>query len=177
MTAFLFAMILESPSDAAAWTVAAAAFMILVLDGVDGWIARTSGAVSRFGARFDMETDAAFILAVSILTWQYGKTGPWILMAGLMRYAFVAGTMLLPWMRRSLPSSQRRKRIFVAQAVSLILSLVPLVVRPFSDIAAITGLLLLACSFTIDVAWLFHNRPGIGDVAKNDNLTVGYGRE
>ena len=40
---------------------------------------------SGYGARFDMETDAAFILVLSILVWQHGKAGAWVLLCGLMR--------------------------------------------------------------------------------------------
>ena len=48
-----------------------------------------SNEASSFGARFDMETDALLILVLAALVWQHGKAGPWILAAGLMRYAFV----------------------------------------------------------------------------------------
>src|SRR5262245_48079916 len=42
------------------------AVVALVLDGVDGWIARRTGTVSEFGARFDMEVDAFLILVLSV---------------------------------------------------------------------------------------------------------------
>ena len=37
-----------------------------------------------------METDAAFTLVLCALVLQAGQAGPWVLAAGLMRYAFVA---------------------------------------------------------------------------------------
>jgi hypothetical protein len=46
--------------------VAAVAILALTLDGVDGWLARLRGTQSRFGARFDMETDALLVLVLSV---------------------------------------------------------------------------------------------------------------
>ena len=62
-----------------AWSIVAIAIVAVVLDGVDGWVARRTGTASAFGMRFDMETDAALILVLAILAWRYGKAGPWIL--------------------------------------------------------------------------------------------------
>ena len=42
------------------------AVVALVLDGVDGWVARRTGTVSALGARFDMEVDAFLILVLSV---------------------------------------------------------------------------------------------------------------
>ncbi len=39
----------------------------LILDGVDGRVARARGEVSGFGARFDMETDALLLLCLSLV--------------------------------------------------------------------------------------------------------------
>ena len=41
------------------------AAVALVLDAVDGWVARRTGTVSELGARFDMEADAFLILVLS----------------------------------------------------------------------------------------------------------------
>ena len=41
-----------------------------LLDLVDGWVARRTGTASPFGARFDLETDAALILVLSWLVWR-----------------------------------------------------------------------------------------------------------
>ena len=42
------------------------AVVALVLDAVDGWVARRTGTVSALGARFDMEVDAFLILVLSL---------------------------------------------------------------------------------------------------------------
>ena len=50
--------------------MAALAGFALALDGVDGHLARRFDQVSDFGARFDMEVDAALILVLCIgLSW------------------------------------------------------------------------------------------------------------
>lgn len=67
-----------------AWSVLFIAIVAVLLDGVDGWVARRTGTVSAFGTRFDTETDAALILVLAILVWQYGKAGPWVLLSGLL---------------------------------------------------------------------------------------------
>src|SRR5579859_6399557 len=52
---------------AAGWAVTGFGLAALALDGVDGFIARRHGEASAFGARFDMEIDAAYVLFLSAL--------------------------------------------------------------------------------------------------------------
>ena len=69
------------------------AVVALVLDGVDGWVARRTGTVSALGARFDMEVDAFLILVLSVYV--AGTVGPWVLAIGAARYAaWAAGRMV-----------------------------------------------------------------------------------
>lgn len=138
--------------------LAAAALAIatpaLVLDGVDGWLARRSRMESAFGARFDMETDALLLLVLCLLAWQFGKAGAWILAAGLLRYVFVAASRMLPWMQRPLPPSMRRKTVCVAQIVALLVVLAPFVPQSASVPLAAGSMALLVWSFAVDVRWL-----------------------
>lgn len=46
------------------WILTVSAVVALVLDGIDGWLARRNGMASDFGAQFDMETDALLMLAI-----------------------------------------------------------------------------------------------------------------
>ncbi|WP_343870512.1 CDP-alcohol phosphatidyltransferase family protein, partial [Caenispirillum bisanense] len=92
----------ELTAPAVAWTLAALAAAALVLDGVDGWVARRQRLASAFGARFDMELDAAFMLVLAVLAWRMERAGGWVLAAGLARYAFVAAPLLLPRLRAPL---------------------------------------------------------------------------
>ncbi|HJR71567.1 MAG TPA: CDP-alcohol phosphatidyltransferase family protein [Gammaproteobacteria bacterium] len=139
---------------AAEWWVMGLATLAAMLDGIDGALARRRGEASAFGARFDMETDALLILVLAALVWQNGKAGVWILAAGLLRYAFVAASFLLPWLRGALPPSRRRQTVCVVQIVSLIGALVPVVTQPASAALALAGLVVLIWSFAVDVAYL-----------------------
>ena len=138
-----------------AWGAVFIAIIAALLDGVDGWVARRTGTVSAFGTRFDMETDAALILVLSILVWQYGKAGPWVLLSGLLRYAFIAAGWLWAWMRGSLVSTLRAKVICVAQIVALIVAMAPVMERPASGVVAAVGLLALSYSFLVDTLRLW----------------------
>ncbi len=120
-----------------AWTVSGLAMLAFVLDGVDGHVARRRGEHTSFGARFDMEVDALFILVLAALVWSLGKTGSWILLAGFMRYAFVAAGWIWPRLARSLPPSTRRRAICAFQGAALIICLAPTVTPAMA--AAIAG--------------------------------------
>ena len=71
--------------------------LFMALDGVDGWVARRApSTASEFGARFDMETDALFVLAFGLKLAQDGRLGPWIIVPGLLRYAYAAVVSVSP---------------------------------------------------------------------------------
>lgn len=158
LTALLVGLFGERATPGLAWAALATALVVLILDGVDGAVARSRAQESRFGARFDMETDALLILVLAVLALQFAKAGAWVLTAGLLRYAFVAGGTVLPWLGAALPSSRRRQVMCVVQVVSLIVCLAPFVPTPWSAVAAALGIAALVGSFAVDVAWLSRNR-------------------
>ncbi|MGF1547166.1 MAG: CDP-alcohol phosphatidyltransferase family protein [Thiotrichales bacterium] len=153
LTALLAGLLGESVADSG-WWVVALALTVVTLDGVDGWLARRFQTESAFGARFDMETDALLILVLAALAWALGKAGVWILLAGGLRYAFVAAGYHLAWMRRELPCSQRRKAACVVQIATLIACVAPVLQTPWSAWVGGGGLIFLCYSFWIDVRWL-----------------------
>jgi phosphatidylglycerophosphate synthase len=152
---------------AAAWAVVSATAVFAALDGLDGWIARRTRMASAFGARFDMELDALFILVLSVLVWQHQKAGMWVLAAGIMRYAFVAAGWVLPWLSRPLRATRRGKAAAVAQFVGLAVALAPIVPVPLSRGVAAAAVSALAWSFAIDVRFLWRNRPGVRATASD----------
>ena len=109
---------------------------------------------SVFGARFDMETDAALICVLSVLVWKHEKAGIWVLMCGLMRYAFVAAGWLFPWLARPLRSTRRGKTVAVLQFVALSVALAPVTPLRISVPVAAATLAALTWSFAVDVIWL-----------------------
>ena len=138
------------------------ATVALVLDGLDGFLARRFGEVSDFGARFDMETDAFLILVLSLAAVTLNKAGPWVLAIGLMRYAFIAGQWLVPRLKAPLPPSFRRKLICVLQVVALLALMLPAVTSPLSDAIAALALAALIFSFGADCLYLFRRRQEVG---------------
>ena len=125
-----------------------------VTDQIDGWLARRHRIASDFGARFDMEIDALLILVLAILAWRNEKAGAWVVLSGLLRYAFAAAGAFAPWLRAALPPSRRRQTICVIQLVALTLALLPAVRPPLSALLAAAALLTLGYSFLVDAQWL-----------------------
>ena len=142
-----------------AWTLAALAGVALLLDGVDGWLARRGGWQSPFGARFDMEVDAVFILILAALVYQTDKAGGWVLLSGALRYGFVALGYVLPWLRHPLPPRRRRQTVCVIQTAALALCLIPPLALPWTTGLAACALALLTLSFTVDTIWLARHAP------------------
>jgi phosphatidylglycerophosphate synthase len=144
----------EPQDELRAWTAVALATTAAVLDGVDGRLARRSGLASRFGARFDMETDALMILVLAAIAWAWGRAGAWVLLAGLMRYGFVLAGAIWPWRAGELPPSRRRQAVCVVQVAGLILALVPWLSPSQAAAVAAVSLAALCYSFAVDVRWL-----------------------
>lgn len=136
------------------WLIVTGAAVALCLDGLDGFLARRFGQASAFGARFDMETDAVTMLALSILVWAEGQAGAWVLLSGTMRYIFVLGSWIWPALAAPLPARKRRQTLCVVQMIALILALLPAVSPFWGRMICLVGLSLLGYSFGIDLAWL-----------------------
>jgi phosphatidylglycerophosphate synthase len=133
------------------------AIVALVLDGVDGAVARHSGTVSPLGARFDMEVDAFLILVLSVDVAR--SLGVWVLAIGAMRYGFVAASWILPGLRRTLPHRYWRKVVAAIQGVALVAAVSGVLPRPASIALVAAGLALLVESFGRDLLWLARSRP------------------
>ncbi|TDB73577.1 CDP-alcohol phosphatidyltransferase family protein [Micromonospora sp. KC721] len=129
----------------------------LALDAVDGWVARRTGSTSALGARFDMEIDSFLVLMLSVHV--APVVGPWVLVIGGARYAFVAASWVLPWMRGTLPPRYWRKVVAAAAGVLLLTATADVLPHLVTMLllAALTATLLE--SFGRDVAWLWRHRP------------------
>ena len=136
------------------WWVIALSTGAMALDFVDGRVARSTGTSSAFGARFDMETDAFLLLALSVLAWQSGKVGLWVILIGGLRYLFVGTAYLWPALDGALPESFRRKAVCVAQGITLIACMVPFIGPTVSSGLTAMALAALVYSFAVDVRWL-----------------------
>ena len=124
----------------------------LVLDAVDGKVARRTGTASALGARFDMEVDAYLILLLSV--YDVRLVGGWVLAIGVMRYAFVVASWALPWMRGQLPARYWRKVVAAAQGIVLTVAAADVLPRPLAVLVVLAALATLVESFGHDVLWL-----------------------
>jgi len=126
------------------------------LDVADGFIARRYGLSSAFGAAFDIETDALLTLIAEAQLWQRGRAGAWILIPGLLRYAYVLALAIRPPAAGHVPSSRFGRRAFVALLVGLVAAML-------SDGAAATafaaaGTLAVTISFVLSFRWSYAAR-------------------
>lgn len=128
----------------------------LVLDAVDGRVARRTGTVTALGARFDMEVDAFLLLVLSVHV--AGLVGPWALGIGLLRYAFVAAGWVAPWLRGALPPRYSAKVVAAAAGVVLVAAASGVLPPPLSAALVAAVLASLTWSFAHDVAWLWRTR-------------------
>lgn len=148
---------------AALWWVIVLSTGVLVLDGFDGRIARRTGTETSFGARFDMEVDAALLLALSVVVLQDGKVGAWVLLIGGMRYLFVAAGWIWPALAAELPPSRRRQVVCVTQGVVLLVALGPIIPGWAAVTVTAGGLAALTYSFGVDVHWALTMGGGQAD--------------
>ncbi len=139
------------------------AAVALVLDAVDGQVARRTGTVTPLGARFDMEVDAFLILVLCVHLAM--PLGAWVLAIGLMRYVFVAASWLWPWLRGALPHSMARKTVAALQGVVLVVAGAGVLPVASAATAVSGALALLVWSFGRDVAWLWRVRGLTGGPA------------
>jgi phosphatidylglycerophosphate synthase len=132
------------------------ATVALILDAVDGWVARRTGTESTLGAVFDGEIDAFLILVLSVYVAR--SAGAWVLTMGAARYAFLAAGWLLPWMRGTLPWRYWRKVVAGTAGVTLTFAVADVFPALLTNAVLIASLTLLAESFSRDVGWLWHRR-------------------
>lgn len=155
LVASLIAPLVEASST---WVFLAVALLALGLDGVDGYLARRQGRVSEFGARLDMEVDAALTVTLALNAILVGSVGLIALLLFLPRYLFVLAGRFAPWLRRPLPERFSRKLVTVVQIGTLIALQLPFLVELFATpLVLIVGSALI-WSFTCDVWWLWQQK-------------------
>lgn len=128
----------------------------LVLDAVDGWVARQTGTATPLGARMDMEVDAFLILVLSVAASMV--LGWWVLAIGVFRYAFMVATWVAPWLSGAVPPRYSRKAVAALQGIVLTVVTAQLVPREVSGPVVVVALTLLAWSFGTQAAELWPAR-------------------
>jgi phosphatidylglycerophosphate synthase len=118
-------LVLTSPAKWLDSNLAAALVgLVMALDLLDGWLARSRGDASAFGAHFDMETDALLVFVITLRLWLVEGYGAWVLCAGLWRYVYVLALWLLPGRGREAPRSLLARYAFVVLIAGLVVGLV-----------------------------------------------------
>jgi phosphatidylglycerophosphate synthase len=132
----------------------------LVLDGVDGLVARRTDTTSAFGARFDMEVDAFLIMVLSVYVAR--ESGWWVLAIGLARYVFVAAGWVLPWLRGPQPPRQWARVVAATVGVVLIVAAAGVLPHTLTSAMLLMALGLLVESFgrSVWVLWVSGHGPG-----------------
>jgi phosphatidylglycerophosphate synthase len=138
------------------WWMLVPAVVALLLDAVDGPVARATGTAGPRGARFDMEVDAAIVLVLSIAVGTV--LGWWVLAIGAMRYLYLGLAKIVPVLDTPVPRSRFRVSVAVLQGVALSIALAPFVPVAVGGAVVAVALALLVASFVhqafaaIDVA-------------------------
>jgi CDP-diacylglycerol--glycerol-3-phosphate 3-phosphatidyltransferase len=127
----------------------------IILDLIDGYVARLQNYTTNLGAALDTELDAlGLLIAISLAVW-YGTLPLWFLPIGAARYAFMFGI----WLRQrrdlsvyDLPPSTSRRPIAGLTMGFTSAMLWPIVTPPGSILAGVIFLVPFTFSFTRD--WL-----------------------
>jgi phosphatidylglycerophosphate synthase len=146
------------------------AAVALCLDPVDGWVARRTGTATELGARFDGEADAFLILALSVYVAPAG--GWWVLAIGAARYLFLAGELLVPWMRAPLPPRRWRKLVAATQGIVLTVAAAAVLPLALSQALLLGALALLAASMGECTWWLWRRRDAVQHAQLRTGIAV-----
>jgi phosphatidylglycerophosphate synthase len=128
----------------------------LVLDLVDGRLARARGTVTALGAAFDMETDAFLILVLSVYV--VPIAGAWVLLIGLARYLLLLATAAWPWLGEPVPTRPWAKVVAAVQGVVLVVAAAEVLPTGWAQALLAAALLLLLESFGRQVVTLGRQR-------------------
>jgi len=104
------------------WSIGCLLIITVMLDGVDGYLARKLNHVTKFGALFDLETDALFIAVTGMMLYHRHIAGEWLLPAMYMRYFYVFVIILLQLNRIQEKRTRFGPAIAFIMCSSLILS-------------------------------------------------------
>nr|WP_233265077.1 CDP-alcohol phosphatidyltransferase family protein [Halomarina oriensis] len=126
---------------------------VVLLDVLDGPVARARDRTSVLGTRLDTAVDAAGLLVAGGLGVALGTLPVWFLAVGAARYCYVAG---LWWRRRrglhvgTLPPSRVRRPLAALQMVVTAAALAPVVGPPVTTLVATVAMTPFVVGFSLD---------------------------
>jgi len=143
------------PADAPLWPIAGG-LLVLITDGLDGWLARRYELSSEFGEFFDKETDALFLLVLCLMTVSRGHLPDAVIALGLLRYLFVVALFVIqPTTGKEYRSSWARV-IYVITVLALLAAFLPYPALTLPLVAAAAAALFY--SFGRYAWWLWRER-------------------
>jgi phosphatidylglycerophosphate synthase len=127
----------------------------VAVDALDGYVARRTNQVSPFGAVFDREVDAVFVLVAYLYLHVVAGLHAWVLIPGLLPYLYRLSTLT----RRDRPAPEHREKLapFLAGANFAVL-LVAVAAAPELQIPLVLlSMALVGVSFFVSFVNLYHN--------------------
>jgi phosphatidylglycerophosphate synthase len=138
----------------AAWWKVAVAIAIIVLDAVDGALARREGESER-GAVFDMESDAFYLVTMCGIAHVYLGVHPLVFVVGALRPLYVCiWAVLRLFIAPRSPNrkgSQRGRVIHLLLVIALIAALSPLIPLDAKTAIAAVAAALICYSYAVDL--------------------------
>lgn len=125
--------------------LAVVALANVLLDAIDGWLARHTGQSSEFGAHYDIEADALLVLTLTVILFSRGVAGSWVIIAGLWRYLYVLAPVCFPTPVGQAPRSRHGRIVYVLMMVCFMLAL--LVSEELGQYLALFGTVTISLSF------------------------------
>ncbi len=138
------------------------AFIALILDGVDGFIARKYKESDSFGISFDQEADNLMLLILSLSVYLNKNIGIIIFLIPMYRYIFISSMYRFLWLKRELPKSFIRKFVCIFTSILLIMSHISYLDEYIMINIVFFALFIITFSFAKDIIWLYRK--------KNENM-------
>lgn len=129
----------------------------LLLDVADGWLARRNNQSSKFGAQYDIETDALLVLALTVILFTRHIAGAWVLTAGLLRYLYVLAPAIVAPSRGDLPRARHARFVYVLMMACYMLALI--VPTSLGSYLAMLGTAAVSCSFLHSFWYKYRSGP------------------
>ncbi len=124
--------------------------LAVLLDGVDGFLARKYRESSTFGSLFDVEVDAFFVLLMCFYYYQYEGIEWWILIPGVLRYLSQILVTLLP--KPTFKEKKRNYTTIIAVIFFMVLCSGIIMEGTLKYYTLMTGAVLVFFSFSISTA-------------------------
>ncbi|MFC7155709.1 CDP-alcohol phosphatidyltransferase family protein [Halomarina halobia] len=146
-------LLLPPPSGALAWIPGLLYGTAVLLDQLDGRVARGRGRTTLLGVRLDTAFDTVGLLVAPVLAVRYGQLPVWYLAVSAARYVFLAGLFLRRRRGRPiapLPERPVRRVLAGVQMAVVSLALLPVLGPPTTTVLATAAMLPFLAQFARD---------------------------